>query len=356
MNKKRTKVLKINPNEPDWSRLDEAADILSAGGLVAFPTETVYGLAALINDSLAVEKLRHLKNRDGAKKFSLCIYNIKQAEEFVPDMSPFVRRLIKRFWPGPLTLVLKSQSGEFVGLRMPDHPVALELLKKLKTPIFAPSANFAGEVPPVCAEDVLRELDGLIDAVIDSGRTRVGISSTVCRVENDKFDILREGAASREEIEAIYRKKEVLFVCTGNSCRSPMAEGMFRRMVEDYPDITVSSAGVAAFDGMPATPEAVEVMQKRGIDNSEQRARRLNADMIGEADFIIVMEERQKNMVVDLVKNAAKRTFLLKEFTPEGMVPTRESVPDPIGMNSVYYEQTADLIKEYLERLVKQVK
>ncbi len=351
---KKTKIFKIDPLQPFEDKIEEAAQILKSGGIIAFPTETVYGLAVVINDSLAVEKLRMVKKRAVEKNFSICIHSFSQVEEFASELSPLIYRLMKRFWPGALTLVLKSKGGEMVGLRMPDHPVAKLLLEHVGIPIYAPSANVFGEEPPVCAEDVLRSLDGKIDAVIDSGETKWGVSSTVCKVIDNEFMILRQGAIHEEMIKAVARDKNILFVCTGNSCRSPMAEGLMKEMVKGNAHFTISSAGVSSYEGMPATKEAVIVMRHSGVDISAHISRRLTAEMVKQADYILVMEAGHKLYITTNFPCAQKRVFLLKEFLPEN--DGSKTIPDPIGMNINYYKEVALVIKKSIEGLVAKLK
>lgn len=305
---KDTKIFKINSENPDIDKIKEAALILKTGGLVAFPTETVYGLAALPYD-IAVEKLRYIKNRYEVKQFSFCIHSIEQAEHLAGYISPFAYKLMNKFWPGPLTLVLDNRQGETVGLRIPDHPVALLFLKEIGEPVFAPSANFAGEKAPVNAQEVLKALDKKIDALIDSGESKVKVSSTVCKVTDDSFEILRPGAITKAMIEQVLKMKEVLFVCTGNSCRSAMAEGLMKKIVKGSVNIHISSAGVAAYEGMPASQEAILVMQKLGVDISEHKARRVTDEMLKQADFILVMEQGHTQYILKQRSELSKRVF-----------------------------------------------
>ncbi|MCP4650201.1 MAG: threonylcarbamoyl-AMP synthase [PVC group bacterium] len=349
-----TKIIKINSERPEVEKIDEAVAILKGGGIIAFPTETVYGLAALVNDKNAVERLRQIKQRDDGKKFSMCVYNISQIEYFASEISPFAYRLMKKFWPGPLTLVLKSGDSETIGFRMPDHGVAQLLLRRVTTPVFAPSANPPGKKEPICADDVLAELDGAIDAVIDAGISKLGVASTVCAVEDNNYNILRQGAVSEDLIQEESKYKNVLFVCTGNSCRSAMAEGLMKKIVKDNKYIKVTSAGVAAFDGMSASAEAVMVMQQQGVDISEHRAHMLTDEMIRESDYILVMSQDHKRQVLYMDPSSENRVFLLKEFAAQDN--GNLNIPDPIGMEIRFYEQVLEVLQESIERLVLKIK
>ncbi|MCG2711045.1 MAG: threonylcarbamoyl-AMP synthase [Candidatus Omnitrophica bacterium] len=350
---KHTKIFKISSENPDKDKIKEAALIIKAGGLVAFPTETVYGLAALPYD-IAVEKLRYIKNRYEVKQFSFCIHSIEQAEQLTGYISPFVYKLMNKFWPGPLTLVLDTRQGETVGLRIPDHPVALLLLKEIGEPVFAPSANFAGGRAPVNAQEVLKALDKKIDALIDSGESKLKLSSTVCKVSDDSFEIIRQGTITQGMIAQVLKTKEVLFVCTGNSCRSAMAEGLMKKIVEDSKNIHISSAGVAAYEGMPASNEAIFVMRKSGVDISEHKARRVTDEMLKQADFILVMEQGHKQYILKKRIELTKKVFLLKEFAEDQ--PGELSIQDPIGMSIGFYEKVAGELRKSIEGLVGKIK
>ncbi|MCK4994442.1 MAG: threonylcarbamoyl-AMP synthase [Candidatus Omnitrophica bacterium] len=351
---KDTKIFKVNPEFPDQDKIAEAAAILRAGGLVAFPTETVYGLAALPHDAIAVEKLRYIKNRYEVKKFSFCVHNIEQAEELIGDISSLAYKLMNKFWPGPLTLVLDSREGETVGLRMPDHPIAQLLLEKVGEPIFAPSANFPGEKAPVNAREVLEALDKKIDVLIDGGESALKISSAVCKVTDDSFEILRPGAITQQMINYVVETKEFLFVCTGNSCRSAMAEGMMKKVVEGFENIHVSSAGVAAYDGMPASKEAILVMKNQDIDISRHKARRVTKGMLKQADFILVMDKSHKHHILNSMNGLEKKVFLLKEFSEEKFGDM--AIQDPIGLHISFYERVARELQQSIEGLVAKIK
>lgn len=192
----------LSRNAPDRASLDVAARILREGGLVIFPTETVYGLGANAAHPEAITRLNAVKMRPPDKPYTLHVYRVAQVETLVTHVPPMARRLMERFWPGPVTIVMPVPDGTTRGFRLPDHPVARAFLEACDVPVVAPSANRAGAPPPTSAETAVRELEGLVDCVLDSGPTPLGRESTVVEVVNGQCLIRREGAIPRETILA----------------------------------------------------------------------------------------------------------------------------------------------------------
>ena len=195
--------MKINSAKPEMTKLKRAALILKGGGLVAFPTETVYGLGANMLDKKAIERVYRIKNRPKNKPLTIHIADIDMVKEMVGKMPKNAERLVAKFWPGPLTLILKDKNGRKMGFRMPDNRIAFLLLKEAAVPVVAPSANISGRRPPTSAKEVLRDLDGKMDMVLDGGRTKIGVESTVVDLSGRRFKVLREGAISEEEIRKV---------------------------------------------------------------------------------------------------------------------------------------------------------
>ena len=203
----KTIITKIDPNDTDT--LKQAADIIRNGGLVAFPTDTVYGLGADALNPEAVRRLYEAKGRPSIKPLILLISSVEDADRYVL-MNPLARILAQKFWPGPLTLVLPAR--EFIpsitlggqstaGVRMPNNETALKLIDYVGTPIAAPSANLSGRPSPVDAESVAADLNGKVDMILDGGSTELGIVSTVVDVtEAEHMRVLRDGGVTREEL------------------------------------------------------------------------------------------------------------------------------------------------------------
>jgi len=199
----KTKVLKIDPERSSDTDIEFAATILKDGGLVAFPTETVYGIGANYLNEKTIKRLYEVKKRPLTKPFTIHISDVDMIKAMNCEISSFAEKLIEEFWPGPLTIILKSPEGK-LGFRMPKNRIAKDLISKSGVPVAAPSANISGEKPPTSAEDIVKSLDAKIDLIIDSGRTEFGKESTIVDTTLFPYKILREGAISKEEIERIY--------------------------------------------------------------------------------------------------------------------------------------------------------
>jgi L-threonylcarbamoyladenylate synthase len=207
-----TLVLKINPHSPEPDLIAQAAACLVEGKLVAFPTETVYGLGANALDAQAVERIFIAKGRPFQDPLIVHIADLDMLERVVRKTSPVAQLLAERFWPGPLTLILPrhpdipasvSAGLDTVAVRMPDHPIALALIQRAGVPVAAPSANRFGRTSPTSAMHVLADLEGRIELVLDGGRPPVGVESTVLDVIQFPPVILRPGGVSQEELATV---------------------------------------------------------------------------------------------------------------------------------------------------------
>lgn len=204
-----TKIIEIDPFEIDSRKISEAANAIKNGGIVAFPTETVYGLGANALDEGAVRAIFAAKGRPADNPLIIHVSSIKSAREIAKDVPENALMLMERFWGGPLTIILKSAgvipksvSGglDTIGIRLPSHPVALALIDAAGVPIAAPSANLSGRPSPTSAADVFEDLFGRVDIVISGGAPTFGIESTVLDMTVPVPAILRPGAVSFEQL------------------------------------------------------------------------------------------------------------------------------------------------------------
>lgn len=352
----KTEVLKLPSEGYDATLLDKPAAVLRAGGLVAFPTETVYGIAANPDAPGAIERLLQARKSAPDKTLTLHVADPSAAARRVGGPLPtLARRLIKRFWPGPLTIVFPTPDGRGLGIRCPANRIAQDLIARAGVPVLAPSANVSGAPPATSADEALRVFDGAIDWVIDGGPTRFGRPSTVVRVDGARWELLREGAIPRSLIaELVYRT--ILFVCTGNTCRSPMAAAMFRRKLsrklgrpEDELEshgVRVISAGTAALAGGPANPLAVDAVRAHGARLEGHFSQPVTVSMVEEADAVYVMTEAHRRTLREWVPDCADRIRLLD---PDG-----SDIEDPIGGTPDDYRSCASALDRCLDARVRE--
>ena len=328
---KQTIVITVNPQEPDAEKIRVAADIIKAGGLVAFPTETVYGLGVDALNAEAVLNLFKAKNRplDNPP-----IVHVEDPED-VHKLSSYVPskalELMKRFWPGPLTLVFKRSASvpavttaglDTIAIRMPKHKVALALIKASGCPIAAPSANLAGKPSPTSAKHVQEDLDGRIDVILDGGVTTIGVESSVLDVSVDPPLLLRPGGTSLEALrQAIGEVKLHPFVVAegempAEKARSP---GMkHKHYAPEAPVILVEGSVPAVMENIKSLISECWLKDKRvGVLATDETA------WAYEADVVKSLGSRR-----NLDAMAANLFRLLREFDAEKVdIIIAESVP-----------------------------
>jgi tRNA threonylcarbamoyl adenosine modification protein (Sua5/YciO/YrdC/YwlC family) len=367
-------VIDIRNAEDDRDVVHRAVQALAEGQIVAFPTETVYGLAASALDPDAVQRLINTKHRQAGQPLTLAIKSADEALDYVPDLNSLGRRLARRCWPGPVTLVLPDNHPDSVltqlpagvrqavvpngsvGLRVPAHETFLDVLRMLAGPVVLSSANRSGQNDALTAQEVVAALGNDVQLVLDDGRSRFGQPSSVVRVRDNDLEVLRAGVVSEQTLKRL-SSFMLLLVCTGNTCRSPMAEVMARKMIAERMGVTpdkledkgviVMSAGLSAMLGGRPTAEAVAVMEEMGMDLSAHESQPLTSQLVRHADLILTMTRSHRDAILSQFPDAALRTTLLSR--------DQMDVADPIGGPVEFYRRSAEQIKNELEARVREL-
>ena len=208
------KYMDLKENK-DYTKLKEVAEIIKNGGIVVFPTETVYGIGVNSFDKEAIKRLYEIKQRPEDKPISLLVSSVEMIEQVAKDITELEYALIKEFFPGPLTIILNKKDivpdivtagGSTIGVRMPENEIALKLIEYSGVPIAAPSANISGNPSGTELNTIMNEFKENVDCYIDGGKSKIGFASTIVQVIDGVPHILREGSISKEQIEKVCKR------------------------------------------------------------------------------------------------------------------------------------------------------
>lgn len=348
MNTAKTVVIKIDENNIDTRAIKEAGDVIRHGGLVAFPTETVYGLGADGMDEAASSKIYAAKGRPSDNPLILHIASIEQLDRIAAEIPAKARLLMDKFWPGPMTLVFKKKAEvpygttgglETVAVRFPKHAVALELIKAAGTPIAAPSANTSGRPSPTKAGHVIEDMDGRIDMIIDGGQVGIGIESTIVDVTQEIPMILRPGYITKAMLEEVVGKVTVDRVVEAKSIEelggdyAPKAPGMKYKHYAPKAELTM-------FEGQ--LDKVIETIRKKAKSDE------MDGDKVG----IIATDESKHLYECGRVVSIGSRKD--EETIARGLYSILRDFDD-MGVDVIYSETfyDDDLGQAIMNRLIK---
>jgi len=325
-----------------------------------FPTDTVPGIGCFLSRDCVV-KLREIKKRPSDKSFPILLSEAKDIRNYATEIPPIYEKL-KKFLPGGITLIFKgnknlpqgvlSKEGK-IGIRIPNHRELRKFIRENKIPLIATSANISGSYTP----KNLKEVDLPVDRIID-GKSGSGKQSTVLDISEDSLVLYRKGAISIPEIENITGQVvklgknldfNVLFVCSANLCRSPMAEIHLRHLTKDSKKVNVRSAGISAMTGSQIYELAEEVLKENKL-RGDHTSSLLTKPIIEWADIVLVMEKMHKTYIMFLSPENKNKIAFLRNFNTQNK---QYTITDPAGRDLAACRETFEVIKESNKRIEK---
>jgi protein-tyrosine phosphatase len=361
-------VLDVTAADDPRDAVHRAVQALVEGKVVALPTETVYIAAASALSERAVQRLLDLRGGQLNEPATLAVRSTEEVLDYVPQLPPIGERLARRCWPGPVTLQLADAHPESavqrlprrvrtaivpegeIRVRVPAHDLVLRVLRLLAGPVVMIGARRPEEKDSVTASDVVFGLGNDVAIVLDDGRCKFGQKSSIVRVDDSGFQIVRPGVFSEANLKRLASFMVVL-VCTGNTCRSPMAETLLKKKIADKlgckvtdlddRGIVVMSAGISAAPGGRAAAEAIQTLHSRGLDLSQHESQPLSDRLVRFADVVIAMTRSHREAILSHWPDAESRVHLISRG--------RGDVSDPIGGPLELYRRCAEQLDAYLD-------
>jgi protein-tyrosine phosphatase len=363
----------------DLSSLDDPRDAvhravqgIAEGRLVVLPTETSYCFAANALHEGAVHKVSELCGDE--PRGVIALRSVSESLDYCPTFTPLALRLTRRCWPGPLFLRVPHVGPASLAARLPDHvvkrafpsgcvqltvsvnPIVQGVLRLHPGPLLLWPAAKVGDALPVLAAEVTRSFGSQVDLVLDEGRCRFGQPASVVEVAGDRFRLVSAGVISERTLSR-FSGYMITVVCTGNTCRSPMAELLFKKRlaerlhctVDELEErgVTVVSAGLAAMTGGAAAENAIEVMREHGLDLSAHESQPLSDRMVRYSDLLLTMTRGHRDAILNQWPDARDRTFTIAR--------DRGDVSDPIGGPLELYKRCARQIDALVQEWVQDV-
>ncbi len=366
---------KIDPNKPDEKVLKRTLEVLQKGGIIVYPTNTLYGLGVDAFNTRALERLFVIKHRIPGQPVSLMVASNEQLIQLFAEVDVTQKEVVSKLLPGKFTVILKSKfkrnlsyfvskpDKEKVGYRVAELPFNRKLLAIFGNPITSTSANLSGKPNAANVQEIIAQFGDRLDLILDAGPTADLRGSTIIDLTKKPYLVFREGSVKLKTIKKLIaphavRKRKfkftITFVCSGNICRSPMAEGILKEFISKtkFKEVLqVQSAGTLGLTTGPAHPKAISVAKSAGINISSHQARTIDQKIMEESDLVIAMAMNHFDYLKANFPEQADKVVLLKTWHRRAKM-ANPSIPDPIGHDYSFFELVFNEIKKEIKRIL----
>ena len=324
-------------------------------------TGNMFGIGCSAFSKEAVAKIDLLKDRNDKSGYIVLIPDVDWLNRFDVQITPKINRILQQYWSGELSVILEvpdprlkhiSQNGK-VAFRISTDKLLRDFIVKMDQPVISTSVNKSGKKPVQNLDEILTGFESWFDFAIlpDNFKQSNNLPSTIIEFSNGKLDLIREGSIPFSEIELSYEAPQILFVCTGNTCRSPIAEYLAKRIINEKDlKFRVASAGFTA-DGMQISENSERVLALNGIDASEHKSTLLNEENLRKSWLVLTMTANHKNKILQLYPASTSKVYTLSEYA--GL---DNDIADPIGKDIEYYKNTFEEINEKVKIIFEKIK
>ncbi len=370
-----SEIIQINPENPEHDVLHKAVKIMSRGGVIVYPTDTLYGLGVSASHNEAMERLFTLKGREKDQPVSLMVNSIEKLSRITGPLWLEEKRLAKQLFPGKITLIVPVRQKIHIrhmehlfriGFRIPDSPICHHLVELNGAPVTTTSANLSKQGNLRTVKEIAEAFNDQVDIFLDAGHIKSKHGSSVLDISFSPPVLVREGDLPRQTIEKKIGyavndhypdKYQIAFICSGNICRSPMAEGILRRDLKKtkyHSMVGINSAGTLQLPQTLAASEAVGVSEEMGIDIGNHLSRPVSFDIILRSNLIICMALNHYQFLLSKYPNFREKIILLKQWGRTKSL-TNPSIPDPIGQNKDYFLRIFVEIEREIQRILPDI-
>lgn len=335
------------------------------GETVLHFTGSMFGIGCWGDDEIAVDKINKLKHREDSKGYILLIPNISWLDRFGISYSNKIKKILQQFWPGNLTVILNDENNNFsritldgkIAIRVPVDKLLRDFINTRNVPFLSTSINVSQEAAQYNLSEIKRNLNNWFDyGIVPSGiNVAENAPSTIIKFKNNNLEYIRKGSIDSHLIENAWLKPKILFVCTGNTCRSPLAEYYTKfRIKEEKLNFRTASVGFVC-SGNSMALHSSTILDELGIEHESHLSRIIELNDIKDSWLILTMAASHKKRLIEMSPESENRVFTLSEFCGKDFCQPDCDIDDPYGLDISFYRCTFDLIKERIDCLLKKI-